>query len=242
MPQWEDFWASLDVAAAPSDVIAVGDDLAPATLLSAYRHGCFPWPADGWPAVPWCSPDPRGVLRPSGLHVSRSLLATLRRCGWTATLDTAFDDVVAGCADRPMTWITGAMRAAYGELHRAGYAHSIEVRAADGRLVGGVYGVLTGGIFSGESMFSAERDASKVALVDLVDRLRRAGGILLDCQQPTDHLRRLGQVAMRRADYLRLLREVRDTPVELDPTPRPVGELSSPGSGPGAAGARRSPR
>lgn len=233
----EDFWASLDVAGAPEDVIAMGDDLAPATLLAAYRHGCFPWPAEGWPAVPWCSPDPRGVLPLAGLHVSRSLRATLRRCGWTATLDAAFDDIVAGCADRPATWITAAMRAAYADLHRAGHAHSVEVWSARGRLVGGVYGVLTGGIFSGESMFSLEAAASKVALVDLVDRLSRGGGVLLDCQQPTGHLLTLGAVGMTRSDYLGLLRKVRDRPVTLDCTPRPVAELK-PGTARGAGDAR----
>lgn len=222
------FWNTIDVAGTTGEVIALGDDLSPGTLLDAYRHGCFPWPGSGWPAIPWCSPDPRAVLPPGRLHVSRSLRARLRTCGWHTTVDTAFDDVVAGCADRPETWITPAMRTSYGALHREGHAHSIEVWTADGRLAGGLYGVHTGGIFSGESMFHAQSDAAKIALVDLVARLRTGGGVLLDCQQPTEHLRRMGQVVVRRADYLALLLDVRDRPVRLPRERLPVARLVQP--------------
>jgi len=220
----ERFWASLDVAGTSDDVVAIGDDLRPGVLLAAYRHGCFPWPSPGWPAVPWCSPDPRGVLWLTDLHVSRSLRRRLRNCEWSTTVDVAFDAVVAACADRRETWIIPRMADAYGTLHRSGVAHSLEVWRED-HLLGGVYGVLTGGIFSGESMFSAETDGSKVALVDLAHRLRAAGAVLLDCQQPTAHLQTMGQVALPRADYLAVLRRVRDRPLRLDPTRLPVGRL-----------------
>lgn len=225
----ERFWAAVDVAAALDDVIAMGDDLRPETLLAAYRHGCFPWPAPDWPAVPWCSPQVRAVLPARDAHISRSLRATLRRSGWTTTVDLAFDDVLRHCAARPTTWITPAMATGYRELHRAGHAHSLEVWAS-GRLVGGMYGVLTGGVFSGESMFHTVPDASKAALIDLVDRFRRAGGSLLDCQQPSNHLSRMGAVLCGRGDYLRLLHQFRDVPVSLDPASLPVARLASAGT------------
>lgn len=223
----ESFWASIDVAGAPDDVVGLGDDLRPDTLLAAYRHGCFPWPAPDWPSVPWCSPQHRGVLPVDRRHVSRTLRAALRRSGWITTVDVAFVEVVRHCADRPTTWITAAMADGYRALHEAGHAHSVEVWAAD-RLIGGIYGVLTGGVFSGESMFHLETGASKAALVDLADRLDRAGGSLLDCQAPTEHLRRMGAVVIRRSDYLRLLGQLRDLPVRLDPAPLPAARLAEP--------------
>jgi leucyl/phenylalanyl-tRNA---protein transferase len=232
----ERFWAAIDVAGAPRDVIAVGNDLRPATLLAAYRHGCFPWPTPGWPSVPWSSPHVRAVLPANQPHVSRSLRATLRRCGWTTTLDMAFADVVAHCAARRPTWITPAMAAGYGGLHRKGHAHSVEVWAGD-RLVGGIYGVLTGGVFSGESMFHDETDASKAALVDLAERFAAAGGILVDCQQPTDHLRRMGSVVLGRKDYLGALRDLRDLPITLEAARLPAARLAAVSS-PADGGAR----
>ncbi|MWM01574.1 leucyl/phenylalanyl-tRNA--protein transferase, partial [Escherichia coli] len=144
--------------------------------------------------VPWCSPEPRAVLLPDDLRVSRSLRKRLRDCGWHTTVDTAFEQVIAGCAAaREETWITGEMQAGYLALHREGGAHSLEVWDGD-RLVGGLYGVLTGRVFSGESMFHAQTDASKAALVDLVDRMREGGVLLLDTQQETEHMTSLGQV------------------------------------------------
>lgn len=223
----ERVWAAIDVAGAARDVVALGDDLRPATLLAAYRHGCFPWPAPGWPTIPWCSPHIRAVLPTDQPHISHSFRTTLRRAGWTTTLDLAFDEVLRHCAARLSTWITPAMMAGYGGLHRAGAAHSLEVWAGD-RLVGGIYGVLTGGVFSGESMFHLETDASKAALVDLADRLAGAGVVLLDCQQPTEHLRRMGSVEMARGDYLDLLSQLRDLPVRLDPSRLPVARLEPP--------------
>ncbi|MGH8885732.1 MAG: leucyl/phenylalanyl-tRNA--protein transferase [Egibacteraceae bacterium] len=179
-----------DPWSAPADApLAWGGDLKPETLLDAYRHGVFPWPAaDG--TICWWSPDPRALLPLDGIHVSRSLRRTLRSSRFRCTQDTAFADVVAGCADRGPngTWITPAMARAYARLHELGHAHSVEVWNADGALVGGIYGVAAGAAFSGESMFSRAADASKVALVDLSDRLRAGGFRLLDVQLPTPHL------------------------------------------------------
>jgi leucyl/phenylalanyl-tRNA--protein transferase len=253
-PGPEAFFASLDVRGAPRDLVAVGGTLDAATLVAAYRAGCFPWPSspgderaferaarrlvargrlprlpgrDG--LVPWCSPDPRAVLLADDLVVRRSLRARLRGCGWTTTVDAAFDRVVAGCADRDSTWITGRMQEAYGELHRTpapgANAHSVEVWEGD-ELVGGLYGVLVGRVFCGESMFHRRTDASKVALVELCRRLLDAGVRLVDTQQETEHMASLGQVAVRRADYLQLLTALRDDPAELDRTRQPVARLA----------------
>ena len=177
-------------------------------------------------AIGWWSPDPRGILPLDGLRVSRSLRASCRR--YRVTVDTAFDAVIQGCADphRPDGWIDSQMIAAYRRLHDLGWAHSIEVWSAAGdgtpRLAGGLYGLAVGGLFAGESMFHREPDASKVALVALVERLRRAGGArLLDVQWQTDHLARLGAVAVPRNRYLQLLRDAVELPaprLREDPT------------------------
>jgi leucyl/phenylalanyl-tRNA--protein transferase len=205
---------SLDRAVPGDDLIAVGADLAPGTLLAAYRTGLFPMgtgPA-GEPPMGWWSPDPRGVLLPGRLHVSRSLRSSLRR--YRTTVDRAFSEVVEGCADpsRPGRWITPEIIEAYSQLHELGWAHSIETWAGD-RLVGGLYGVGIGGLFAGESMFRRTRDASKVALAGLVERFfdgdpRR----LIDVQWRTDHLATLGVIDVPRAIYLRRLAEVVDAP------------------------------
>lgn len=245
-----DPFAQLDVAAAPSTVLAWGGTLDAATLLSAYRAGVFPWPsgdaadrtlrrlarrmvragtAIALPGpdtdVPWCSPDPRAVLLADELVVHRSLRQRLRHTGWTASLDTAFDAVVAACADRGEgTWITERMRHGYAELHRAGAAHSVEVWDGDA-LVGGLYGVLVGSVFCGESMFARARDASKVALVELCARLLLAGGRLVDVQEPTAHLRSLGMVLVPREQYVARLTVLRDRPLALDLQRHPVARL-----------------
>jgi|GEM_PF-5596637 len=168
-------WMLPDAEHADEDgVVGVGADLDPSTLVDAYRRGIFPWPHPGVP-LPWFSPDPRGVIALDGLHVPRRLRSRLRTCGWTTTVDVAFDEVIAACADRPEqvgTWITTELRRAYVRLHRLGWAHSIEVWSA-GELVGGLYGVQVGGVFTGESMFHRVDDASKVALIDTVDRSPR---------------------------------------------------------------------
>lgn len=193
-----------------AELLGVGADLEAGTLLAAYRSGMFPMPVDDDGPVGWWSPDPRGVLVLADLRVTKSLRTSCRR--FVTTVDTAFDDVMLACGDprRPGGWINDDVRAAYAELHRLGWAHSVETRTAEGDLVGGLYGVEVGGLFAGESMFSTERDASKVALVALVERLRaaseavgsRAADRLLDVQWRTDHLATLGVTEIPRRDYL----------------------------------------
>lgn len=185
-------------------VVGVGADLEPGTILAAYRAGMFPMPLRRR-TLGWWSPDPRGIIPLDGLQVSRSLRRSCRR--YQVTQDTAFDQVIAACADpdRPHGWITSAVETAYRRLHDLGWAHSIEVWSEDGALVGGLYGLAIGGLFAGESMFHTSVDASKVALVHLVDTLTVGGASLLDVQWTTDHLITLGAVDVARDDYLRLL-------------------------------------
>ncbi|HLF41623.1 MAG TPA: leucyl/phenylalanyl-tRNA--protein transferase, partial [Acidimicrobiia bacterium] len=170
------------------DLLAVGGDLEPGTLLDAYRHGAFPMPVQG--LLGWWSPDPRGILPLDGLRVTRSLEKSCRR--FELRVDTAFDAVIEACADprREGGWISDDIRAAYRRLHRLGWAHSVEAWDAEGYLAGGLYGVAIGGLFAGESMFHRARDASKVALVGLVEMLLADGhpDRLLDVQWATDHL------------------------------------------------------
>ncbi len=200
-----------DPRAAPprEDLVAVGADLRPGTLLAAYRAGLFPMGVGRGGAGPvgWWSPDPRGVLPLDGLRVSRSLRKNARR--FEVRVDTAFDDVVAACAEptRRGAWITPEVADAYGSLHRLGWAHSLECWRG-GRLVGGLYGIAVGGLFAGESMFHHETDASKAALVALVTLLRadRDPRRLLDVQWRTEHLASLGVVEVPREEYLVRLR------------------------------------
>lgn len=204
------------------DIVAVGGDLLPGTLLAAYRSGVFPMGIGprGHPPLAWWSPDPRGVLLPGALKVSRSLRRSLRR--FTFSMDSDFDGVLAGCADpsRDGRWITPAIAQAYLELHRLGWAHSLEVWAGDS-LAGGLYGVSIGGLFAGESMFHRVPDASKVALVALnsvlfADRDPRR---VLDVQWNTSHLASLGAREVPQADYLRRLRAALEAPSPSWPTP-----------------------
>jgi leucyl/phenylalanyl-tRNA--protein transferase len=184
-------------------LLALGADLEPATLITAYRAGIFPMPITGVAEIAWFSPDPRGIVPLDAFRPSRSLRRAARR--FTVSADRAFADVVEGCADprRPGGWITPAIRAAYVRLHELGWAHSVEVWDAEGALAGGLYGVEIGGLFAAESKFHVQTDASKVALVALVERLREAGGPrLLDVQWTTPHLRTLGAADVARADYL----------------------------------------
>lgn len=206
-------------------VVGVGADLQPTTLVAAYRHGVFPWPHEGMP-LPWFCPDPRAVFDVDAIHVSRSLRRTLRRSGWTSTVDAAFAEVVDACGEGrdDGTWITAEMAAAYHRLHETGWAHSLEVWDGDD-LVGGVYGVLVGGIFTGESMFHRADDASKVALVDLCARLDEAGASWLDAQLPTPHLRSMGAETWPRAVFLRRLEAVRDRDVRPVADRLPVARL-----------------
>ena len=195
--------------ASPEGLLAVGGDLRAERLLEAYRHGIFPWYNPGQPIL-WWSPDPRAVLFPAKLRVSRSLGKTLRRKRFEVTLDSAFRDVMLHCAeprdDRPGhgTWITPEMIEAYCVLHERGLAHSVE-SWLDGKLVGGLYGVALGSVFFGESMFSRETDASKVAFVQLVRQLELWSFALVDCQLPSAHLSSLGAEEIRRREFLERL-------------------------------------
>lgn len=206
--------SSLDVVR--SDLVGQGADLEPGTLLSAYRLGLFPMPdPDDDDEVLWWSPQTRGVLPLAGLRVSRSLRRSCRRM--EIRVDTAFAEVVAACADPDRNdgaWIDERIAAAYTELHRLGWAHSVETWQ-DGELVGGLYGVAIGGLFAGESMFHRVTDASKVALVGLVDLLSDAYADqrLLDVQWQTDHLASLGVTTMPRREYLRTLRGALQLPL-----------------------------
>lgn len=189
------------------DLVAIGADLDAGTLLAAYRQGLFPMGLgdDGAPPIGWWSPDPRGVIEPGDLRISRSLRRS--RARYTCTVDRDFTAVMAACGDasRSGRWITPAVERAYGRLHDLGWAHSVEVWAAQPgeRLVGGLYGVSLGGVFCGESMFHRERDASKVALAHLVDVLTQDGvERLVEVQWVTDHLASLGATGIPREAYL----------------------------------------
>ena len=187
----------------PEGLLAAGGDLAPARLLAAYRRGIFPWYSAGQPVL-WWSPNPREVLLPAEFRCSRSLAKSMRNRGFEIAFDRDFAAVVSACAARREnstgTWITPEMHSAYAELHARGHAHSVEVRLG-GHLVGGLYGVLMGSVFFGESMFSREPDASKAALARLVERGLVAGLTLIDCQLPTPHLRTLGSKPMNRREF-----------------------------------------
>jgi leucyl/phenylalanyl-tRNA--protein transferase len=189
--------------------------LTPELLLTAYASGVFPM-SEGRddPEIFWVDPHRRGVLPLDGLRISRSLARKVRRGGYEATLNTGFADVVDACADRPETWINAEIRAQYIALHRLGYAHSLEIRKG-GTLIGGVYGVSSGAAFFGESMFSRQTDGSKLALVHLVDHLRRCGYMLFDTQFITDHLASLGAVEISRASYRTQLAKALDHPAHI---------------------------
>ena len=195
-------WQFPDPATGTDDLLAVGGDLEPGTLLDAYRRGLFPMRADD--VLAWWSPSPRGVIPLDGFHVSRSLRAQLDR--FEIRLDTSFTAVMRACADprRPHGWIDESFVAAYTRLHELGWAHSVEVRA-DGRLAGGLYGLRVGGLFAGESMFHRVTNASKVACWAAVELLRLDGAVLFDVQWTTPHLRSLGAIDVSRAEYLRRL-------------------------------------
>jgi leucyl/phenylalanyl-tRNA--protein transferase len=199
-------WAFPDPTTAPEDLVAVGADLRPGTVLAAYRSGLFPMQVSRR-ELGWWSPDPRGVVPLDGVKVSRSLRKSCAR--FVLRTDTAFRSVMVACAEgrRDGNWITPAFVDAYTDLHERGWTHSVEAYTPEGHLVGGLYGVAIGGLFAGESMFHRATDASKVALVGLVAHLRRGGFTLLDVQWVTPHLATLGAVPMARPDYLRNLAE-----------------------------------
>jgi leucyl/phenylalanyl-tRNA--protein transferase len=186
-----------------SDLVTVGGDLEPSTLIHAYRRGIFPMEVTGMPGViGWWSPDPRGIVPLDGLRVTKSMRQSARR--FDVRVDTSFGRVIRACADpsREDGWITDDFITAYERLHDLGWAHSVEVFNRDGELAGGLYGVRIGRMFAGESMFHHKRDASKVALMALVDLMRESGMTLLDVQWCTEHLASLGAIAIPREDYL----------------------------------------
>ena len=237
----------LDVAASPYELVAVGGELEPATLRAAYRNGVFPWPPSvehrgghnravrrmvrkgqvpvlpgPTSLIPWVSPQPRAILVPHQLRVPRSLRQLMRRSGWQSTVNAAFGEVIARCADREDgTWITPAMQRAYIGLHEEGGAHSVEVWDGE-RLVGGLYGVLSGRVFSGESMFFVDSGASKAAVVDLCHRLVEGRVAILDTQQESEHLRAMGQVLVDRGEYVAAVRSLQQ-PAGLPTDRRSLG-------------------
>jgi leucyl/phenylalanyl-tRNA--protein transferase len=192
----------------PDDLIAIGGDLSPSTILDAYRHGVFPMvldASDPEPILGWWSPDPRGILPLDRLRVTRSMRQSAKR--FDVRFNTSFVAVMRGCADpsRESGWITEAFVEAYSRLHALGWAHSVEVFDREGTLAGGLYGVRIGRLFAGESMFHRQRDASKVALMALVERMKDSAMTLLDVQWRTAHLESLGAIAVPRDEYLALL-------------------------------------
>lgn len=187
----------------PNGLLAAGGDLSSQRLLSAYRHGCFPWYSQGEPIM-WWSPDPRFVLIPQELHIPRSLRKSMRTGSFNITYDNAFARVIQACSEpragQSGTWITSQMQQAYIELHQQGHAHSVEVWHQQ-QLVGGLYGIAIGQLFFGESMFSRMADASKTGFVQLVQDLQQAGFVLIDCQMQTSHLERFGGKNISRREF-----------------------------------------
>lgn len=197
--------------AEPDGLLAVGGDLSINRLLLAYSMGIFPWYSGDSPIL-WWSPDPRTVLFPAELHVSRTLRQTMRKSLYRVTFDTEFERVVRACADRHEdtkggTWITEEMVHAYIDLHHAGYAHSVESWTSYGELAGGLYGVSLGTVFFGESMFAVKSDASKVAFATLAEMLQRMGCSMIDCQMTTHHLQRFGAREISREVFLLRLQQ-----------------------------------
>lgn len=204
--------------ASPEGLLAIGGDLSSRRLLDAYRNGIFPWYSAGQPIL-WWSPDPRAVMYPDDFRVSRSLRRTIKRGTFTITFDRDFESVIEACSEPRLiggepsagTWITREMKAAYVELHRSGYAHSVEAWSGP-RLAGGLYGVALGRGFFGESMFHRETDASKTAMAALVALLRRWEFNIIDCQLPSGHIMSLGAMEIPRARFLEELKAALEHP------------------------------
>ncbi len=257
-PPGESVWDHVPTTDGPGDApVAVGGDLSVTTMIGAYRRGIVPWtPTDPQAtaklaeafgadvaagAVPnlspdrppsldlvWWSPDPRGVIHPGTVHLSRRLRWWLRRCGWTATLNESFPEVVRACRrDGPDGWITDELVDVYTELHALGWAHSSEVWA-DETLVGGHFGLFVGSVYVCDSLFHIRTDASKVALADFDARFTVAGGTLVDVQFPSPHHRRMGAVAIAGSEFRSALAAARDTPVRLPTDRLPVARLAPP--------------
>jgi leucyl/phenylalanyl-tRNA--protein transferase len=207
-----------DPRTARGDVVALGDDLSVDVLRDAYRHGIFPWPHENLP-LPWFSPRRRTVILFDELHVGRTLRRAQKRAGFTFTIDRDFPHVIRACAESPRaeqdgTWIADDIIAAYTRLHEAGDAHSVEVWHG-GAIAGGLYGVDAGGVFTGESMFHRQPEASKLALLFLVEHLRARGATWLDCQVMTPHMKAIGAREIPRAKFLDMLAEAQRSGIEL---------------------------
>lgn len=203
----------------PNGLLAAGGNLFPQTLLQAYRLGIFPWYADPDPIL-WWSPEPRCVLSPGDVHISKSMQKLIRHHPFSVTCDTAFKDVMTACSQprdyTDETWITDDMLQAYCDLHDLGHAHSIEVWQ-DKELVGGIYGIAIGAAFFGESMFSRVSNSSKVAFISLCQSLERAGFTLIDCQVESPHLKTLGAYNITRQDFQQRLKDAINTPLQHQP-------------------------
>ncbi|GAB5414418.1 MAG: leucyl/phenylalanyl-tRNA--protein transferase [Congregibacter sp.] len=216
----EPFPATSNALSHPNGLLAAGGSLDTATLLAAYRRGLFPWYEAPQPIL-WWSPDPRSVLFPDEFHLAKSLRKTLRNTPLTLSMDSDFEAVVSACAAprarQQGTWIDDDMRRAYTDLHRQGWAHSVETRGPDGELLGGLYGVAIGAAFFGESMFSRCSDASKIAFAGLVSFLRERGYALVDCQIESDHMNSLGARNVSRVDFEECLAHTIDKPMPRDP-------------------------
>ncbi|MBT4520435.1 MAG: leucyl/phenylalanyl-tRNA--protein transferase [Halieaceae bacterium] len=225
-----DFPPSSEALDYPNGLLAVGGELTSRRLIAAYRRGIFPWYEAPQPVM-WWTPDPRSVLFPESLHISRSLRKTLRRDQFGLSVDRHFNAVMGYCGssrrDGPGTWISNAMLGAYTQLHELGIAHSVEIYSRDQVLVGGLYGVALGQVFFGESMFSTASDASKVALVALVGILQRRGCKLIDCQVESDHMNSMGARNIARLDFEALLAQTVDVETSTDiwTVPATCGEL-----------------
>jgi leucyl/phenylalanyl-tRNA--protein transferase len=211
------------------DIVAVGGDFKPITLISAYRRGIFPWPIDGLPLLPWFCPKRRAVVEFEELHIPRSLARARRKLPFRFSIDAAFPDVIRHCATVPRadqgTWITQEVITGYTELHKLGHAHSVEVWEGD-ELVGGVYGVEADGYFSAESMFHTRSYASKLALLHLFDHMKAKGAYWCDIQVMTPHMVGLGAKEISRKEFLRRIEEAKARGVRLfDAPPRRAARL-----------------
>ncbi len=206
----------------PDGLLAAGGNLSVDTLLGAYRQGIFPWYEQGQPIL-WWSPNPRAVIVPNQLHISKSLAKTLRRGGYRITTDQAFASVIKACAeprpehlhrpDENHTWISADMIAAYIRLFEAGHAHSVEYWLDD-QLCGGLYGLAIGNVFCGESMFSRASNASKIAFSHLAKGLEKAGFVLIDCQLENNHLNSLGAQVMAREDFIAIIKDAAEITID----------------------------
>lgn len=203
----------------PNGLLAVGGDLSVIRLRNAYYHGVFPWFGDQEP-IYWWTPDPRTVIFPENIRITRSLRKSMRNKGYRIAFDEDFRAVIQACSEPRAyasgTWITEEMQDAYCDLHAAGYAHCVGVYSSDNELIGGLYGVATGGIFSGESMFSRAPDTSKMALVALACHVQHWGFSVIDCQLENPHLTSMGAENISRDSFLRLLQQYRDVATRAD--------------------------